>query len=180
MLVILTKGQRQMMGYRTISEPSLHHELHLSMTDLTKTKVQMCAPYIAWKHARDMLIEHNFGPRGGKLKTVTYRSMNALRAITIATNTIERHPALRKAGVLGVTNSATIPAWELPAPDVADRHYSPYPILGAPFVILTPVPQQAHDGTRITIWEARQALPTHGATGLERMTQESVHLALLR
>lgn len=181
MFVVLTKGQRQMMGFRTVHETVLHEALHADMLDLSKTKVRMTAPYIAWRHARELLMEHNFGPRGGKAKHATYRSMNALRAITVATTAIERHPALRNAAVIGTERSVEIPAWELAQPDLADRRYSPYPILGAKFVILTPVSQQAHDGTRLTVWEPRQPpLPMFGASGLQRLTQESVHLSLLR
>lgn len=95
----------------------------------------VCAPAVAWKHAREGLIDWTYG---SKLRTSkrsvaeTERCRRVTRTVAEATAVREAHPAMRGLGLRGVHN-LILPAWGL-----GNGTWSPYPIPGIQMVVLTP------------------------------------------
>jgi hypothetical protein len=130
--------------------------------------VEVEAPYVAWRLAAAALRKRAFGPRGGKVTTIPQGVHTALQVITKALNYMDAHPALRDVGTLGWA-SEEIPAWRTGDPE---KPYSPHPIQGAKFVILTP------DWVRVNQRKATRWIPRPSGQG--RLAQEQLHLALWR
>jgi len=143
----------------------------------TERRCNIYAPYGAWVQARDLVAERCFTPRGTKQREQRPGLTGLLKQITTATNTIERHPALRKLGMLG-HQTQVLHVWELPEPDDRGRFYSLAPVEvidgfysgRTKFVVLHPV---FHDGvgSRVTTWGEHGLAPTG-----DRLADEAVHL----
>lgn len=125
-------------------------------------RVDVMAPYVCWSRIQARLIDHTFGPHGGKRAEVAARYVLALRSITKALNFIDTHPAL--------IGKAAIGWWglEIPAWGDGDDAYTPHPRPGKMFVVLSPVWDTARNGQRATRW-----LPLPGVA-----VHETIHLLL--
>lgn len=133
------------------------------------------APYVAWDVARKLMTEEVFNARGAKRKRTPQSTMTALRRITAGCNTMDRHPAMKGAGMATGLPQPVLPVWRLPERYQFERLYRPLPILGQPFVLLVPDRTQV-SGITVTVWEPdRLGL----AAGL-RLANEQLHLSLLR
>lgn len=101
-------------------------------------------PAIAWRQARDHLVESCFGPMGGKLDTMPMSVYSGLAKISDAVMRMEHHPALIPGrGVKGWV-AEIIPAWR--RGDV----YEPY-ANGTDMLLLVPRHLTA-SGHQITTW----------------------------
>lgn len=126
--------------------------------------IEVSMPAIGWHSLRNRLMSQVYGPAGGR-RAVSRRKANTLRRIGRGLARIEVHPALRELGLAG-THSDVIPAWRV---DDERRTYSPYPIIGARYYVLSPR-WEVRQGLPITYW-----LPTDDITGM--LYDEIEHLA---
>jgi hypothetical protein len=135
----------------------------------TPQRVKVLAPYVAWKTGRDRLYRATFGPRGGK-RQATQREFSALKSIQTELNYVDSHPAMRNLGMLG-WQADIFPVWETGDPDAP---WSPYPLPGRRFVILTPDWRDHQLGLpKHTVWEPQPS-------GEGRLAEEEFHLSLWR
>lgn len=133
-------------------------------TRIVGERIDVNAPYACWLNVQQALIDHTFGPLGGKKAEVPARFVLALKTITKALNFIDTHPALSGKAALG-WHGLKILAW-----GDGDDDYTPYPRPGKMFVTLSPVWDKARNGQRVTRW---LPLP-NGQTTIE----QDVHLLL--
>ena len=109
-------------------------------------RVDVKASYDYWLRIQSRLIDHSFGPHGGKRAEVAGRYVLALRSITKALNFIDTHPALIGKGAIGWW------ALEIPAWGDGDDAYTPYLRPNKMSVLLSPVWETARNGQRVTKW----------------------------
>jgi hypothetical protein len=107
-------------------------------TPSSKHRVDVVMPAVAWRIVESIMFDHCFDERGFRAKErVRNVDINALKTIRRALNARENHPALFRRGAIGLIPEL-VPAWKFPAPDASGRAYSPYPVIGMPFVVLAP------------------------------------------
>jgi hypothetical protein len=121
--------------------------------DASKQRIDVAMPAIAWKRVFDVMFDHCFDNRGMRNKGVRATDLNAIKAVRRALNAREAHPGLTGVGAIGAIGEL-IPAWRS---SLVVDDYSPYPVLGAPFVVLVPETHRK-GGQDVTVWvEARRA-----------------------
>jgi hypothetical protein len=129
--------------------------------------VQM--PAVGWLTLRDLLMGHVFNDRGQRRATRARSSSTALQRIARAVARLEVHPALRGWAFAG-HSTEIIPVWDA---QVDQWQWSPYPVLGARFLILKP-DWFRQGGLQITAWAPVDARTIPG--GASRFS-EVEHLA---
>lgn len=121
-------------------------------------------PAIAWRQIFDRMYLEAFGPRGGKRSDRPRSFHTALSIIQAEIATREHHPALELRGIMGVSTEI-VPAWK---GDIG--RYSPYPIAGGEFELLTPRTSEV-SGHAVTEWSAAEPdfwqYPWHPDTHLD-------------
>jgi len=130
------------------------------------------APYLLWVKLRDRLMKVAYTKTGGKARGGSFNIVSVVRQITTATNTHERHAALRGAAMLG-THFEWFYVWRMPEADSAGRIWSPTPVPGK-FAVLAPR-WTVTKHMQITEWS------THGAHhSVDDLFSESVHIDIWR
>jgi hypothetical protein len=166
----LTRTGHKTLLSLTAYDPTMQDELNTIVINDKPTRVDVEAAYAAWSHVRGLLYKATFGPRGGK-RDATSKQFVALRSITRELNYVDSHPALKGMGMVGWV-ADVFPVWKID-PDEQGRTYSPYPMPGHEFVILTPSWEESPGVPRITRWVEAPSAPG-------RLAEEGVHLRLWR
>lgn len=171
MWVRLTYRQYRMALRVTALDEGMHNALTESTHVNKGTATEVEAPYAAWRYTAMLLRDVAFGPRGGRLSTAGVE-FNALKAITKELNFIDKHPALTRAALFG-EHPLIIPVWKITPTERDPRLYSPYPMPGREFVVLTPWIQRESGRARLTWWVEKPS-------GEGRLAHEELHLPLWR
>ena len=126
------------------------------VTDASAHRVDVAMPAVAWKRVWDLLFDHCYDHRGMRTKGVKTTDLNAMKSIRRSLNAREVHPALSRTAAIGMVGEL-VPAWRFDEPQHG-MLYSPYPVVGAPFVILAPETREMKL-QRVTQWVEATRLP---------------------
>lgn len=170
MIVRLTPHGHKVVLRTVVMDEGMHDELQADVTTVGAV-VEIQAAYAAWRYVYLRLYDKTFGPRGGK-QGATRVEFTALRRITKELNYVDKHPALQGLAMIGL-HADLFPVWEIEPSERDPRKYSPYPIPGHQFVVLSPVWYDGQHQTRVTRWVDNVDSPS-------RLADEHLHLKLWR
>ena len=162
--------------------PELAEVFHRERIETTQW-LSVRAPYTAWFRARDRALSVSFNSRGQTTKAGRSAFL-AVKHISRALGSFDRHAALRGAGVIGHVIPITFPLWRLDEPDEQGRLYTPIPYGDDDehrFVVL--VPDYVRDRRRnaITVWRpAREVLGVDLSPDTDRLAEPLAHRECLR
>ena len=156
----------------TAMDQTIWEQLQIEVVTDSAQKLHVNAPYAAWKFAWRKLYDTNFGPRHGKRPFGEMSCRKAMQAITREINYVDSHPALQGLGMFDI-HSDVFHVWEIEPTEQNPRKYSPYPMPGHRFVILTPVSRTIRQQPELTWWVPHES-------GVGRLAIEAVHLSCWR
>ena len=163
MIVRLTRRQHERLGAlvkELVGDPRRRDAvLEWMMRDVSESsgrRIDIAMPAVAWKIVWEMLFDHCFDSRGMRVGGIRSTDLNAMKSVRASLNVREAHPALSGVGAIGLV-SEVVPAWRL-ADVRGGFRYSPYPVLGQPFVVLAPELRQVRY-QRVTQWVGAKRSP---------------------
>jgi hypothetical protein len=130
--------------------------------------VDIVAPYIAWEILMDRLMDTFMTGRRARRSDLPSSGMRLISRIAKAKNAVDRHPALKRVGMLGM-QGGWFPLWRSP-----DGVLSPRPVEGWQFVVLGAHWQDRNGVTPVTTWEEYGVYPKN-----HWLADEAAHSRLL-
>lgn len=168
MIVRLTARRLDAVHRTAGADPDMAAALH-TIPDVGTQRQLVEAPYAAWLWIREQMIDEIYTRRGTRRQGIPVSVVGALKDVAKAVGFIDRHPALRGAGVLG-HHGLVLPVWKTRR-DHAGRVYSPYPLLDHEFVYLKPVWHDGAGASRTTTWSHAGMAPAGTRLGDEMFHQ---------
>lgn len=175
MFVHLNDTQLDALDQVTAGDDPLVEALHFNRQQRSPHTWAIEAPYVGWDLVRRELFDRCYTSTGAVVRRQSRSYLTLMRRVVQAMNAVDRHPALRGAGLPGHGPAAMYPAWRRDEVDQFGRLWSPLPIVGNEFVLLAPQRDQV-SGIAVTLWAP-------DAEGLARdwhLADETVHLRLFR
>lgn len=137
---------------RRHSEGWLLECFHREVTVHSATMVDVVAPFTAFEIVKDRLVTEHLTRSAGRTVKAPKTVLPFLRRVSKAQNVFTRHPALRKAGMIGRV-TGWFPVWDV------DGVYHPTPFEGGTFVVLGPVWTKPPRAAIVTTWSPAGLYP---------------------
>jgi len=169
MIVRLTRQQHRACKRYAVADENVVEWLDRDVTDASKNRVDVAMPAVGWLVMRNLLFPQVYSVKGFQRKEAPLTASRALSSIQASLNIREKHPALRRAGAIGIHRDI-LPVWRLPQQST-DFLYSPYPGAGT-FMVLMPE-HITEGGQRLTVWHESFSHPK------AVLLEESTHLVFL-
>lgn len=133
------------------------------------TWFDVTAPYLAWEIIARRLEAAYLAPSLGRTPKTPDAALRLIAHIAKAQNTMQRHPAMRGAAMIGI-QAGWFPVWIHSTGIV-----SPMPLPGATFTVIGPKWSMNDRGMRVTRWDPSGMWPRS-----HWLASEDAHTRLLR